>query len=119
MKVVSDSSPVIWLSKTGNLSILRELYGEVIIPWEVYEEVVVKGLGEGFSDALVVKRSVDKGWIRTEDLHLDDEELARTLVENTMELYKGDAHAVLLARRMGALLLMDGPVVEPLPRLGG
>jgi len=61
MKVVSDSSPLIWLSKTGNLRLLRELYRDIIIPLEVYEEVVVTGLREGFSDALVVKRSINEG----------------------------------------------------------
>jgi len=107
MKVVSDSSPLIWLSKIGNLRILRELYGDVIIPWEVYEEVVAKGLREGFSDALVVKRSIKEGWIRIEELDPGDEELAQTLKENAVELHRGEAHATLLARRRRALLLMD------------
>ena len=107
MKVVSDSSPLIWLSKTGNLRLLRELYRDIIIPLEVYEEVVVTGLREGFSDALVVKRSINEGWIRIREIDPYDEELAQSLIENAAELHSGEVNAILLARRKDALLLID------------
>ena len=46
MIVVSNSSPLIALAKIGKLYILRELFGEIVIPKAVWNEVVVKGKGK-------------------------------------------------------------------------
>lgn len=43
--VVSNSSPLIHLSRIGRLYLLKELFGEVIILHAVYHEVVVEGRG--------------------------------------------------------------------------
>jgi uncharacterized protein len=43
--IVSDSSPLITLSRAQQLDLLREFYGQVVIPREVYEEVTVAGAG--------------------------------------------------------------------------
>jgi len=40
--IVSDASPLIVLLKTHKLSILRELFDEIIVPSAVYEEITVK-----------------------------------------------------------------------------
>lgn len=40
MKVVSNSSPLIVLYNCGQLGILQQLFGQVIIPEAVYQEVV-------------------------------------------------------------------------------
>ena len=44
MKVVSDSSPLIFLSALGLLDILRIEFGEVLIPEMVYQEVTANDL---------------------------------------------------------------------------
>jgi predicted nucleic acid-binding protein len=43
--VVSNSSPLICLSKIDALDLLRQLYGSVTISSEVHEEVAVSGAG--------------------------------------------------------------------------
>jgi predicted nucleic acid-binding protein len=43
--VVSDSSPLITLARARHLELLREFYGEVLVPPEVYHEVTVAGAG--------------------------------------------------------------------------
>jgi predicted nucleic acid-binding protein len=43
MKVVSDSTPLIHLSAMGRLDLLEVLFREILIPQEVYEEVVLHG----------------------------------------------------------------------------
>jgi predicted nucleic acid-binding protein len=43
--VVSDSSPLITLARAHHLELLREFYGQVLIPPEVHEEVTVAGAG--------------------------------------------------------------------------
>ncbi|MEB3788864.1 MAG: hypothetical protein GSR72_03105 [Desulfurococcales archaeon] len=48
--VVSDSSPLIHLSQIGRLSLLKDLFGDLLIPLAVYREVVVEGRGRPGSD---------------------------------------------------------------------
>ncbi len=48
--IVSDSSPLINLSAIGELNLLRELYGEILIPTAVWDEVVIKGNGQPGSE---------------------------------------------------------------------
>jgi predicted nucleic acid-binding protein len=42
----AGAGPLIYLSEAGHLHLLRDLYGWVLIPREVYDEVVVRGHGE-------------------------------------------------------------------------
>lgn len=107
MPIVSNTSPLIWLSKTGKITLLKELFHEVIIPEEVYAEAVERGLQEGFSDALVIKEGVDQGWIKISKLTKKESALCGKIVEHAFEIHLGEAQAIVLARRMGALVLMD------------
>jgi len=52
MKVVVNATPLIALSLIGHLSLLREMFDEVIVPAAVYEEVVVQGRGRPGADEL-------------------------------------------------------------------
>ena len=45
MIVVSDSSPLITLARAQQLNLLHEFYGQILIPTEVHEEVVLAGAG--------------------------------------------------------------------------
>jgi len=104
MTVVSDSGPLIALSKIGKLHVLRDLFGEVLIPRAVWIEVVEKGRGKPGSDEV---RNAD--WIRVVDVrdHLGVEILER-------EIERGEAEAIVLAKELGAsLLLLD----EKIPRI--
>jgi hypothetical protein len=105
--IVSDTSPLIWFSKIGKIDLLKKLYGEVTIPEEVYKEAVERSLQEGFSDALVIKECVEQGWIKV--LKLDDGgvKLCQRMMEHAFEIHLGEVQAIILAREMGVLLLMD------------
>ncbi|MDD2503354.1 MAG: DUF3368 domain-containing protein, partial [Clostridia bacterium] len=41
-KVIANSTPLIALNKIGKLDILRDLYEKIIIPYAVYEEVILE-----------------------------------------------------------------------------
>jgi len=105
--VVSNTSPLIWLSKIGRVTLLKELFGTVIIPEEVYKEAVERGLQEGFSDALVIKEAVDQGWIKISKLNKKEVALCQKMMKHAFEIHLGEAQAIVLSRRTHSLLLID------------
>jgi len=101
VKVVSNSSPLIYLTELGKLELLRKMFGEVIIPEEVFNEVVVRGKEEGFPDAKVIEKAVERGWLKVRKAQ-------RRLEEDAPELDRGEVEVISLAREIGAgLVLMD------------
>ena len=42
MSIVSNASPLINLARIGQLDLLRQLYGELLIPEAVWHEVVME-----------------------------------------------------------------------------
>jgi predicted nucleic acid-binding protein len=107
LPAIADSTPLIWLSKIGKISLLEKLYKQVIIPHEVYNEVVTFGLQQGYSDAIVVKDSIKKGWIKVQTLNDTQTERSQMIVEHAEELHLGEVQAIILAQTYNALLLMD------------
>ena len=63
MIVISNATPLIYLAKIDKLHLLRDLFEHVIIPEEVYKEVVITGLKYGYFDAQTVKSAIEEGWI--------------------------------------------------------
>ncbi len=61
MKAVSNASPLIILGKLGQLGLLLKVFDQVIIPREVYNEVVINGLQLGSPDAMAVDFLVQQG----------------------------------------------------------
>lgn len=97
--MVSDSTPLIHLAKVGRLELLREFFGEIIIPEAVYRECVLEG-GDS-EDALAIKNAK---WIKVEKI--PDEKLKRALM---LELDEGgESEAIVLAiERNAELILID------------
>jgi predicted nucleic acid-binding protein len=46
MKVVSNSGPLINLAKVDQFALLQDLFQHITIPPEIFEEVVVRGVGQ-------------------------------------------------------------------------
>jgi predicted nucleic acid-binding protein len=46
MTVVSNSGPLINLAKVGQFTLLQDLFQHIIVPLEVFEEVVARGVGQ-------------------------------------------------------------------------
>jgi len=107
LPIVSNTSPLVWLAKIGRITLLKKLFGEVIIPEEVYKEAVERGLQEGFSDALAIKECVEQGWIKISKLNESEIKLCEKMMEHAFEIHFGEAQAIILARKINALLLMD------------
>ena len=95
--VVSNTTPIITLSLIGKLDLMRDLYGEVLIPPAVYTEILVGGKNRsGIADLQAAE------WIRVQPL-VDPR---RALLLPDLDL--GEAEAITLAMDIDAdLLLMD------------
>jgi len=98
-RVVSNSSPLIWLAKINRLPILKSLFVEVIIPEKVYIET---SSGQ-FADSILIKKAIDEGWIKVSNEKNDE---ASALVE-VSGIHQGEAEAILLARKLGVELVID------------
>lgn len=106
---VSDSGPLMWLAEAGRVGLLKTLFEEVVVPSEVYREVVLEGLRLGFSDALAVEEAVKEGWIKVEALDGEERELSLRLAEGAREIHVGEAQAMALARGWMRCCLWTSP----------
>ena len=98
MIVVSNASPVINLVVVDQLNLLQKLYGKVVIPQAVYDEIVIEGAGQAGAE------EVEKSdWIEVRQV------ANRPMVKSlAADLDLGEAEAVVLAVELNAeLLLID------------
>lgn len=98
MIVVSNTSPIFYLSTIGRLDLLHQLYGEIMIPAAVYDEIT--HVGNTDTNA----RSVPTlSWVKTQPAI--DQAFVNTL---RATLDPGEAEAIALAAELEAdRLLMD------------
>jgi hypothetical protein len=98
MRVVSNTSPLLNLAAIGQLNLLKELYGQVILPPAVYHEIVVAGAGQPGSSE--VQRS---DWLEVRPV--SNQPLVTAL---QVDVDVGEASAMVLALELKAdLLLLD------------
>jgi predicted nucleic acid-binding protein len=97
---VSDSSPLIALSRIGHLDLLAQLFETVHISMEVYDEVVIVGAGRPGAKSVPLA-----SWIKVTPVQsLAD--LEKTIEET--ELGAGEVSTVQLARELGIeVVLID------------
>lgn len=95
---VSNSTPLIHLAKIGQLQLLQDFYGRVIIPQSVYAECVTEG--KAYDDAKLIAQADWLDIMRAEDQNLI------TLLNS--ELDRGESEAITLAlEQQSDLLLLD------------
>ncbi len=98
MIIVSNTSPIFYLSTIGQLDLLRQLYDEIVIPTTVFQEIT--NVGNSDVSATVVSTL---NWIKTQSA--TDRTLVNTL---SHELDPGEAEAIALALELNAdRLLID------------
>lgn len=97
MKVVSNAGPLIALGKLGQLGLLLKLYGEILIPREVYNEVVINGLRLGAPEAQTIDRLVQQEHIRVVELALPS-----PLPSWAEPIDNGETQVILLAQQQAA-----------------
>ena len=99
-RVISNATPLIYLAKAERLSLVHSLFEEILIPEAVYEEVVSNGKRSGQTDAFLVEKSIEEGWIsvrRVQRTH-----------PVAIPLHPGEVEVISLALESGIdLLIMD------------
>lgn len=110
MIVVSDASPIIGLSAVGALDLLRQLYGQIIVPEVVLREVERGGLERPGGSELrsadwIVVRSAGRSSLTaalTGELDLGEAEALALAIEISADLVLIDERrARLVAQRLG------------------
>ena len=101
---VSNSSPLIHLSRLGKLGYARSAYSSIMIPPAVRQETIEAGKSEGYGDALNLENLERDGWLKTIQLSSLSDKLAAELAE---AVGRGEAEAIALAVEKSERLLMD------------
>ncbi|RKU13713.1 DUF3368 domain-containing protein [Candidatus Poribacteria bacterium] len=94
MKVVTNSTPLIELSKIKQLNPLREVSGTILIPEEVYVEVVIDGIGK--QGAAEVKAAE---WIQCQSV-ADKDQIS--ILQTRHSLHLGESATIVLAKEVKA-----------------
>jgi predicted nucleic acid-binding protein len=95
-KIVSNTTPIISLLKIGKLEILKDLYGTISIPQEVFNEIEAGKNKEFYADLSKIE------WIKIEKIQ-NTKSLSYFL-----DLDKGEAEAIILATEIEAdLIIVD------------
>lgn len=98
--VVCNSSPLIWLAKIGRLTLLKALFGEIVIPMKVYEE---SALRKQSADVVLIGKAVEERWIKVSEEMMEE---AKALAEAS-EIHMGEAEAILLTQKLDTELIID------------
>lgn len=97
MIAISNSTPLIALSKINRLNLLKEYFHDVYIPEGVYDEVVRRG-----GDLAGASEVASCSWIKVQQVQ------NRMAVETlSLSLDIGEAEAIVLSKEMDALLIID------------
>jgi predicted nucleic acid-binding protein len=101
MIVISDTSPITNLAAIGQLDLLRLLYGSIIIPLAVYNELTqTTHANPGTEEVKTLS------WIHTQTVQ--DVKKVTDVLNSESNIHIGEAEAIILAIELNAqLLLMD------------
>ncbi len=98
MIVVSNSTPLIHLSAMGRLDLLPQLFDEIVIANEVYEEVVLKGQDRPAASEVQAAK-----WIQRRAIN---NRLACAILQHSLDL--GESATIVLAIELAAdLTILD------------
>lgn len=91
-KVIVNSTPLIALCHVDKLSVLKQLYGEIVIPKAVYNEISVK-------EDSICKKTVDESldWIHIQEIQ---NYMAKAMFKS--QLHEGEVEVMILSMEQQA-----------------
>lgn len=112
----SNAGPLIHLAQTGQLHLLRQLYGTILIPREVKAEAVDRGKERGAADAVQIEEAITEGWIKIQETAAPPE---FTGTAETAGLDEAEAEVIYLAKNSGTPALLDDEAARTFARALG
>ena len=88
---MSNSGPLIHLTLAGLLDYVFELFDVIIIPPQVYDEIIVKGKKQGHSDAYLLERAMKNEKIKVRTVKKSNDMIS------SFKLHKAEINAILLS----------------------
>jgi len=104
--VACDSGPLIYLSRVGQLQLLRQLFGSVLIPSSVYRETVAEAKALRKPGISTIQKAIDEGWIQIIDMSTPEMDLVKKLAENE-SIEVEDAEVIFLAKKRSTSLVTN------------
>ena len=98
--VITNSSPLIHLTRLGKIQFLFNLFKVVNIPKAVFDEVVVKGKENNYAEAFIIENFIKEEKIIVINLDVFD-------TSYYPPLGKGEMEALELAKKKKELLIID------------
>src|SRR4051812_11073104 len=98
--VVSDSSPLIYLTRLELFPLLRRLHEVVVVPGAVWNEITIGGAGR--DEARNLRQAATDGWLQIKSPTLNILEIS-----TRDDLGRGEVEAIILAKELDAILLTD------------
>lgn len=106
-RVISNTSPLIYLSKIGRLDLLHHMFDTIYVPSAVVTEIFRgKELTYGFASAIEVEDAIEKGWIKVIELESDEDDLAEKYSRDP-GIHLGEAVVLAIGKKFDLLLLDD------------
>ncbi len=108
--IISDSSPLIHLTRLGKINYLLKTTSPILIPKAVYDEVIIDGKKENYIEARVIENLINQGEILVKKV---------TIAENMINpaLGRGELEALELAKQENVLLIVDDRKARNLAQL--
>ncbi|MBN1167616.1 MAG: hypothetical protein JXA44_10890 [Methanospirillaceae archaeon] len=109
MIFVFDSSPLIYLARTGALHLITKIPAELTLPPMVYDEVVIKGRESGYPDAEIVDQ-----FIKNEVFSIVVPDIDKIIKYDGLkrDLHKGEIEVLALADQLRGTAIIDDRIAR-------
>ena len=99
-KIVSNSSPLIYLAKITRLNLIKNVYGQIWIPEAVFNETVTQGKTLRITDASIIEEAIGK-WILKEKIS-SETDLKYAFLDENNKIGLGEKQALKLCKQLNA-----------------
>jgi predicted nucleic acid-binding protein len=114
--IVFNSTPLIYLSKSGLSGLIEKLQGEKLTSPLVKAEVVDKGKLKGVADAVVLEKLFDYGVL---EIRIPQDKEFFSQLSETRGLHAADAEVLALAKEHEGLAVIDDEVARKTAKVHG
>jgi uncharacterized protein len=110
--MISDSSPLIHLTRLGKIKYLLNMAGQIAIPRAVYDEVVIEGKKKNYMESFIIENLVNEGNIVVKSVMPFDE-------SKYPPLGRGELESLELAKQLGKIVIIDEKKARNVARIMG